>query len=81
MAEIHRRIDRALESDDGSAAWQSSLAPILDFAGAWTLAARLMREGFSVSIHEDDGQPSAGMDVDEDRADVELVIPIGLAAK
>ncbi|MCK5828012.1 hypothetical protein KAH43_05750 [Candidatus Bipolaricaulota bacterium] len=76
MAEIHRRIDRAMASDDGSVAWQSSLAPILYFAGAWALAARLMRAGLSVSVHEEGGESSASVGTDEGKADVQLVIPI-----
>ncbi len=76
MAEIHRRIDRAMELDDGSVAWQSSLAPILDFAGAWALAARLMLAGLSVLVHEEDGSHACCADADKGRADVELVIPI-----
>jgi len=81
MAEIHRRIDRAMESADGSVAWQSSLAPILDFAGAWALAARLMRVGLSVSVHEEDGSFSASVGTDEGKADVQLVIPVESAAQ
>ncbi|MBU1048661.1 hypothetical protein KKG90_01435 [Candidatus Bipolaricaulota bacterium] len=79
LAEIHRRIDRLSETAEGSGSWQSGLASIISFAGAWALAARLMRAGLSVCIREEN--PSAqftGCAVQE-RADVELVIPIGPA--
>ena len=79
LAEIHRRIDCMSEADDGSGTWQSSLASILDFTGAWALAARLMRAGLSVSVHEEDVRTQSLGGTDEGRADVELVIPIGPA--
>ena len=79
LAEIHRRIDCVSEADDGSGTWQSSLASILDFTGAWALAARLMRAGLSVSVHEEDGRTQSLGSVDKHRADVELVVPIGPA--
>ena len=75
LAEIHRRIDRLSETDEGSDVWQSSVVSIVSFAGAWTLAARLMREGLNVSVHEDDDS-SDGMGINGDRADVELLISI-----
>ncbi|MCK4570557.1 hypothetical protein KAT84_01275 [Candidatus Bipolaricaulota bacterium] len=79
LAEIHRRFDHVPEADCASVAWQTSVAAILDFAGAWALAARLMQAGLRVSVLEENlvGKPSGS--VDEDRVDVELVIPIGTA--
>ena len=74
MAEIHRRLDGVMESNDGSEAWQESLLPILDFAGAWALAARLMQAGLSVLVHEEDVDCSVEIDLAEGLADVELVI-------
>lgn len=79
LAEIHRRIDLVSEADDDSDSWQSSLASIMDFTGAWALAARLMRAGLSVLVHEEDVGTQSLSCIDEDRADVELVIPIGPA--
>ncbi len=79
LAEIHRRFDHVPEADCASVAWQTSVASILDFAGAWALAARLIRAGLRVSVFEEDlaGKPSGS--VNEGRADVELVIPINPA--
>ena len=79
MAEIHRRIDGVMESDDGSSGWQANLLPILDFAGAWALAARLMRAGLSVLVHEEASDVSFEERTAEGRADVELVIPCACA--
>jgi len=79
LAEIHRRIDHVSEADDGSGSWQYSLTSILDFTGAWALAARLMRAGLSVLVHEEDGSAACCSSVDNSRADVELVIPLGPA--
>lgn len=79
LAEIHRRIDLVFEADDDSDSWQSSLASIMDFTGAWALAALLMRAGLSVLVHEEDAGARSPDNMDESRADVELVIPIGPA--
>ena len=80
LAEIHRRIDLVSEADDDLDSGQCGLASIMDFAGAWALAARLMQAGLSVSVHEEDGRTqSSGSSSDERKADVELVVPIGPA--
>ena len=79
LAEIHRRLDRASEADDGPRSWQYCAISILNFAGAWALAARLMRAGLSVSVREEDGRPQSLGSMENGRADVELVVPIGPA--
>lgn len=81
MAEIHRRMDCVMASADSSMEWPSSLAPILEFAGAWALAARLARAGLRVSIHEDDGAALAHVGPGDGKADVQLVIPVRPAAR
>jgi|GEM_PF-2518589 hypothetical protein len=79
LSEIHRRIDLISETSVGSGSWQSSLASIMDFTGAWALAAWLMREGLSVLVHEESVGARFLGSIEEGRADVELVIPIGSA--
>jgi len=76
LAEIHRRLDQVHEGNCDSAAWRSGLASIYDFAGAWALAARLMRVGLTVSVVE--GEPAnEPRDSKAMRADVEIIIPLG----
>ena len=78
LAEIHRRFDQVPEPDRDFAAWRSRLASIYDFAGAWALAARLMRVGLRVSVVEGETSEKP-LDSEDMRADVEIVIPIGSA--
>jgi len=73
LAEIHRRIDNLGEA--GSASCQLGLAAIVSFSGAWALAARLIREGLSVCIHEEGAIPESIGSIRQGRADVEVVIP------
>jgi len=76
LAEIHRRLDQVHEPNCDLTAWRSDLASIYDFAGAWALAARLMRVGLRVSVVE--GEPANGPSGSEaTRVDVEIVIPLG----
>lgn len=79
LSEIHRRIDLVSDASIGSDSWQNGLASITNFTGAWALAARLMREGLSVFVHEEAAGARLPGSVEEGRADVELVIPIGSA--
>lgn len=79
LSEIHRRIDLVSEADADSVSADSGLASIISFTGAWALAARLIRAGLSVKVHEEDGSAACCACGDEGRADVELVIPIGSA--
>ena len=79
LAEIHRRIDYVWEANDGSGSWQYSLTSILDFTGAWALAAWLMRAGLSVFVREEDSRTQSLGSIDKHRVDVELVVPIGPA--
>ena len=79
LSEIHRRIDLVSDASIGSASWQSGLVSIMNFTGAWALAARLMREGLSVLVHEEAVGARFLGSLEEGRADVELVIPIGSA--
>ena len=81
LAEIHRRFDSILESDDGVPIQQSRLESIMDFAGAWALAARLMRAGLSVLVCEEGSKTDHAVGQENERADVELLIPIGSDAK
>lgn len=79
LAELHRRLDHVSEMDRSSVAWRSRLAAILSFAGAWTLAARLMRAGIRVCVIEGDSLGERSV-MQDSRADVNIVIPIGPAA-
>lgn len=80
LAEIHRRLDCEVNQDDRSASWRSRLVSVFDFAGAWALAAHLMREGLSVDVIE---KPRNAWRVerDEERADVKIILPIGPATQ
>lgn len=80
LAEIHRRLDDASQLDHSSASWRSRLVSIFDFAGAWALAARLIREGLSVSVIES-SRVRKRSEAREARADVEIIIPIGPATE
>lgn len=78
-AEIHRRIDNLVETE--ASGWQSGLAAIVSFTGAWALAARLIRAGLSVCIHEEGAIPESIGSSRQGRADVEVVIPTGPAQR
>ncbi len=74
LAEIHRRMDQLAVEDVHGAPKRESLSSIVSFTGAWALAARLMREGLSVHVCEQDvGSSWSGSEISE--ADVEVVIP------
>jgi hypothetical protein len=75
LAEIHRRLDEVLDLDRVSVRGRSSLASIYDFAAAWALAARLMQAGLTVSVLEHGLTRGSPCGFDENRADVDIVIP------
>jgi hypothetical protein len=75
LAEIHRRLDRLSSSASMSEGCRYLLASVYDFAGAWTLAARLMRRGVHVSVVEE-GASAEGPGHDPMIAEVEIVIPV-----
>lgn len=76
LAELHRRLDHAFEMERGSSARRACLTAIISFAGAWTLAARLMQSGLSVRVIEGDSLRDRFF-CENDKADVDIVIPIG----
>jgi hypothetical protein len=76
LAEIHRRFDLVPEQDRASAEWRSGVAAIYDFAGAWSLAAQLMKKGLTVSVVEEDRTSVPCGHHDRSGADVDIVIPI-----
>jgi hypothetical protein len=78
LAEIHRRLDDISESACSAAERAQGLASIYDFVGAWSLAARLMRIGLHVSVIEG-AVPGNSIRQSRERAEVEIVIPIGLS--
>jgi hypothetical protein len=75
LAEIHRRLDRLSEKGYSDRDRASALASVYDFAGAWALAARLIRSGLRVVVIEG-GKASPGR---YDQADVEIVLSVGPA--
>jgi hypothetical protein len=76
LAEIHRRFDQVPEKDRATAEWRSGVAAIYDFAGAWSLAAQLMKEGLTVSVVEEDRTSARCRHRDRSGADVDIVIPV-----
>lgn len=74
LAEINRRFDQVLDPNCGSDAWLSGLESIFSYAGAWALAAQLLRDGLRVYVVEEEQEHAP---VSNERADVNIVIPIG----
>jgi len=78
LAEIHRRIDRLADACESGIDQAPAWASVYDFAGAWVLAARLIRSGLRVAVVEDVAFEDATQSRDE-RADVEIVLTAGLS--
>jgi len=80
LAEIHRRIDRLTDACESSIDPASAWASVYDFAGAWALAARLIRSGLRVAVVDDAASEDAAPPRDEP-ADVEIVLAAGLPGR
>ncbi len=76
LAEIHRRLDRLAETDRCARDRAAAMAAVYDFAGAWALAARLIRSGLRVAVVEDASSGGAAHDPGE-RPDVEIILSAG----
>jgi hypothetical protein len=71
LAEIHRRFDLLSDVEFGSEGWTAKMTSIYDYAGAWSLAARMIEIGLRVRVHEGRAFELNGAD---DSSDVEIVV-------